>query len=277
MRRTLHVLNGDSTAQIMERSSISGDIMVWREMLCEGPLQKEVGSDKFWTSRYSFFESELGVSKLEYYDRTIKEIIKIEDIANYKEVVLWFEYDLFCQINLLAVCAYLLKYYRKDVKISLVCTGREDGKKSLQTLSDYSSVEYQKLLDKRVTLSRNNLLFAEESWNLYVENDREKLQAFDFNKSLKFKYLQIAMDQHLKRFPKQNGLDQIENKILDLINFDLLTKKELIKNLLLWQKKETVYGFGDVQYQLALDKLKAYYTIKNRKYMLNDKGKESLR
>jgi len=62
-----------------------------------------------------------------------------------------------------------------------------------------------------------------------------------------------------------------------LINFDLLTKKELIKNLLVWQKKETVYGFGDVQYQLALDKLKAYYTIKNRKYMLNDKGKESLR
>jgi len=198
MRRTLHVLNGDSTAQIMERSSISGDIMVWREMLCEGPLQKEVGSDKFWMSRYSFFKSELGVSKLEYYDRTIKEIIKIEDIANYKEVVLWFEYDLFCQINLLAVCAYLLKYYRKDVKISLVCTGREDGKKSLQTLSDYSSVEYQKLLDKRVTLSRNNLLFAEESWNLYVENDREKLQAFDFNKSLKFRYLQIAMDQHLR-------------------------------------------------------------------------------
>ena len=276
MRSTLHILNGDSTAQIMERSSISGDIMVWREMLCEGPLQREVGSDKFWIRRYSFFENELGVSKLEYYDNTIKEIIKIEDIANYKEVVLWFEYDLFCQINLLGLCTYLLKFYRKDVKFSMVCTGKKEGKESLQTLSDYSFEDYQKLLDKRLTLSRNNLLFAEECWNLYVENDKKKLKEFDFNKSPKFKYLQLAINQHLQRFPKQNGLNQIEIKILELINFDLLTKKDLIRNLLLWQKKETVYGFGDLQYQLALEKLKTYYIIKNGKYMLNENGKELL-
>ena len=276
MSKTLHILNGDSTAQIMERSSIAGDVIVWREMLCEGPLQKEVGSDKFWTSRYSFFENELGISRLEYYDKTISEIIKIEDIANYKEVVLWFEFDLFCQINLLALCTYLLKFYRKDVKFSLICTGKEDGKNALQSLSDYNPEDYQKLLANRITLSRNNLLFAVECWNLYVENDRKELEEFDFNKSLKFKYLQLAINQHLERFPKQNGLDQIDNKILELINFDPLTKKDLIRNLLLWQKKETVYGFGDLQYQLALEKLKTYYIIKNGKYMLNENGKELL-
>jgi hypothetical protein len=243
-------------------------------MLCEGPVQKEVGSDKFWRSRYSFFENELGVSRLEYFDTTIREIIKIEDIAIYKKVVLWFEFDLFCQINLLALCTYLLKFYRKDTKYSLVCVGKEEGKKTLQSLSDYSPGEYQDLLDKSLKLSRNNLLFAEECWNLYVENDRQKLEEFDFNKSSKFKYLQLAFNQHLKRFPKQNGLDQIENKILELINFESLTKKDLIRNLLLWQKKETVYGFGDLQYELKLNKLMKYYFVKNERCVLNEKGKE---
>lgn len=276
MNKILHILNGDSTAQILEDSSVTGDLIVWREMLCEGPLQKEVGSDKFWMGRYSFFENELSVSKLEYFDKTIHEIIKIEDIANYNEVVLWFEYDLFCQINLLALSTYLLKFYRKDVKFSLICTGKEEGKKGLQSLSDYRPEEYQKLLDNRVKLTRNNLLFAEECWNLYVENDKQKLEEFDFNKSSKFRYLQAAIDQHLQRFPQKNGLDQIANKILELINFGSLTEKDLIRNLLIWQKKETVYGFGDLQYLLALDQLKVYYIKKDQKYILNDMGRELL-
>ena len=274
MNKILHILNGDSTAQILEKSSITGDLIVWREMLCEGPLTKEVGSDDFWKCRYSFFENELSVSKLEYFDKTIKEIIKIEDIANYEEVILWFEYDLFCQVNLLALSTYLLKFYRKDVKFSLICTGKEEGMKSLQTLSDYSPEGYQTLLDNRATLSRNNLLFAEECWNLFVENVGEKLKEYDFNKNSKFKYIQLAINQHLQRFPQSNGLDQIENKILKLINFDALTKKDLIRNLLLWQKKETVYGFGDIQYIIKLDKLKKYYFVKNENYILNEKGKE---
>lgn len=277
MHKVLHILNGDSTAQILQKTSIPGDVIVWREKLCEGPLQKEVGSDQFWMSRYAFFENELTVSRLEYFDKTIKEIVKIENIANYKEVVLWFEFDLFCQINLLALCTYLLKYYRKDVKFSLICTGREDGKKSLQTLSDYHPKEYQYLLDNRITLSRNNLLFAEESWNLYVEDDREKLKEFDFNKSSKFNYLQLAVNQHLQRFPKHNGLNQIENKILEMINFEVLSKKDLIKKLLIWQQKETIYGFGDLQYSLKLDKLKNYYFMNNDCYVLNEKGKELIR
>ncbi len=276
MHKILHILNGDSTATILAKSSVSGDVIIWREMLCEGPLQNEVGSDKFWITRYSYFEKVLGVSKLEYFDKTIKEIIRIEDIANYNEVVLWFEYDLFCQINLLGLCTYLFKFYRKDVKFSLICTGKEEGMKSRQTLSDYCPEGYQTLQDNRLRLSRNDLLFAEECWSLYVENDKQKLKEFDFNKSSKFKYLQIAIDQHLKKFPEQNGLNQIENKILELINFDLLTKKDLIKKLLLWQQEKTVYGFGDLQYQMALEKLKTYYIIKNQKYILNEMGKELL-
>ena len=115
MSKTLHILNGDSTVEIFDKTTILGDIVVWREMLCEGVIQNEIGSDAFWKSRYDFFESEFNVNKLEYFDKTIKELIKLEELSNYKEVVLWFEYDLFCQINLIAACSYLLKSFRKDI------------------------------------------------------------------------------------------------------------------------------------------------------------------
>jgi len=273
MTKTLHILNGDSTAAIFSKSSILGDVIVWREMLCEGSIHHEIGNDDFWKSRYAFFEKELGIQKLEYYDKTIKEIVKLDDLSNYNEVVLWFEYDLFCQVNLLAICTYLLKSFRKDINYHLVCTGKEKGKEQLQSLSDYNANDYKFLFENKLKLTKNNLLFAETCWNLYIENDFEKLKNFDFNKVSKLAYLQLAIDQHLQRFSKQNGLNQIENKILLLINSGLTDKKQIVKQLLVWQKNETVYGFGDMQYFMILKKLKTYYTDENDVILLNSKGK----
>ena len=272
MTKTLHILNGDSTAAIFSKSSILGHQIIWREMLCEGSIQDEIGSDDFWKSRYAFFENQLGIQKLEYYDKTIKEIVKLDDLSNYNEVVLWFEYDLFCQVNLIATCTYLLKSFRKDINYFLVCTGKEKGKEQLQTLSDYNYKDYQLLYEKKLKITKNNLLFAEESWNLYIKNDEEKLKKFNFNKSPKFSYLQSAINQHLQRFPKQNGLNQIENKILEIINSGLTDKNQIIKQLLIWQQKETIYGFGDMQYFIILKKLKTYYTNENGVILLNNKG-----
>ncbi|MCF6348529.1 MAG: DUF1835 domain-containing protein [Flavobacteriaceae bacterium] len=276
MNKTLHILNGDSTAQIFSRSTIQGDVIIWREMLYEGSLHKDVGSDAFWKKRYAFFEVEIGVSKIEYFDKTIKELIKIEDASNYNKIVLWFEYDLFCQVNLMALCVFLLKYYRKDINYYLVCTGHEKGKSYLQTLSDYSSDKYQTLYKDKIKLTRNNLLFAKQSWELYVENNKETLKEFDFDQCSKFNYLQQAISQHLQRFPSQNGLNQIENKILRIINTGVSDRNSIVNELLLWQQKETVYGFADSQYFLYLKKLGDYYTVKNEMIILNNKGKKML-
>jgi len=242
-------------------------------MLCEGTLHKDVGSDNFWIKRYTFFEKR-GVSKLEYYDKTIKELVQLEDVSNYKEIVLWFEYDLFCQVNLLALCSYLLKSFRKNILYSLVCTGQEKGKSTLQTLSDYHSTKYPELYNNKVKLTQHNLLYAHECWQVYAENDPKRLKAFNFNKLEKFQYLQKAINQHLQRFPDENGLNQIETKILEIINSGLSDKKEIIKKLLRWQRAATVYGFGDSQYERYLEKLSAYYSVKNKRISLNEKGKE---
>ena len=277
MNKTLHILNGDSTAEIFSKSNNKGDILVWREMLCEGGLHADVGSDAFWKKRYTFFEEEMSITRLEYYDKIIKELIKIEEIAKYNEVVLWFEYDLFCQINLLALCTYLLKYYRKDIRYFLVCTGYEKDKNDLQTLSDYSSNDYEELFKNKIKLTRHNLLFAQRGWQLYVENNEENLKEFDVDQCSKFKYLQAAIHQHLQRFPTKNGLNQIENKILEIVNTENIDKKTLIKTLLVWQRKETIYGFGDSQYLLYLNKLADYIAVKNEIITLNAKGKELIK
>jgi len=274
MTKILHILNCDSTKSIFKKSNLKGDVLVWREMLCEGEIDENIGTDEFWKKRYAFFEKKMGISKLEYFDKTIKEILLIEDLEGYDEVVLWFEYDLLCQVNLIALCALLLQSYRKDILYYLVCTGKEKGKSNMQSLSDYTSESYAKLYENKLKLSRNDLLFTEESWKLFVENNPSKLEVFEFKRNNKFRYLQKAIEQHLKRFPSENGLNQIENKILQVIDSALFTEKEIIHQLLIWQNSDTVYGFGDSQFVLALKELKRYYFVEEGFLKLNDLGKK---
>ena len=275
MANTLHIANGDSTAEILKKTTIKGDSIVWRELLCEGPICSEVGSDEFWKKRYAYFENEIGISKIKYFDKTIKEILKTEDAPLNSEVVLWFEFDLFCQVNLIALCDFLLQNFRKDITYSLVCTGYVKGKDRLQSLSDFTTDEFLALYENRIKLSKTNLEFASECWNVYAENDIEKLKNFNF-KNRKFMYLKAAIEQHLKRFPAENGLNEIQQKTLEIISSKPLTEVEIIRELLIWQQQETVYGFGDLQYALELKKLKNYYTIKDTKYFVTPEGEKLL-
>ncbi|MDJ0646127.1 MAG: DUF1835 domain-containing protein [Flavobacteriaceae bacterium] len=276
MSATVHILNGDSTSYPLQKSGLKGDRIIWREMLCDGPLVQDVGSDAFWMQRYEFFENEFDITKLDYYDKTIKELVTIEDLSNYQEVVLWFEYDLFCQVNLLALCSYLLKYYRKDISYYLVCVGREKGKEGWLTLADYQPEAYKSLYENKMKLSRNDLLYAKKCWDLYVNGDTKVLKDFDFNKNFKFRYLDTAMKQHLKEAKDEKGLDEIAYKILRIIDNERFNKRGLIRELLQWQRKETVYGFGDLQYQSRLNSLKDYYDIEKEVLHLNEKGRKVL-
>ena len=275
MANTLHIANGDHTAEIIKNTTLEGDVIVWRELLCEGPICNEVGSDDFWKKRYDYFEDEIGISRIDYFDKTIKEILKLTDVPKQTEIVLWFEFDLFCQVNLMALCSFILRNFKKEVTYSLVCTGYVKGKDRLQSLSDFSSSEYIDLYKNRINLSKVNLEFADSCWKVYAENDVEKLKEFNF-KNRKFMYLPAAINQHLKRFPTENGLNEIQEKIIEIINSEALTENEIVRELLIWQQAETVYGFGDLQYFLELKKLKKYYTINDEKYFVTTEGEKLL-
>jgi len=272
MAKTIHVVNGDAVVPNLLASGIQGDIVVWREMLCDGPVCAKVGSDVFWKKRLDFFDEELGVSKIEYFDKTIKELMKLEDLSNCNELVMWFEFDLFCQVNLMALCAYLYKNFRKTINYTLVCTGIVNGKSLLQSLSDFNANQFVTLYENRIKLSKTNLEFATACWNIYVENNIEKLKKFNF-KNTKFQYFQGAIETHLKRFPIEGGLNEIQYKILDIINSSAHTAQEIVQKLLIWQHKETIYGFGDIQYLLYLKELANFFQISEEKYFINEAGK----
>lgn len=255
----LHITNGDSTTNYLKSLNFEGKFITWREMLCEGRTSIDVGSESFWKTRFDFLKSSYKVTKKSFIDLTLKEYRSLCQTKGQKEIVLWFEYDLFCQINLIALVSWL-KRFRKGEKVTLVCSGDVEGFQKKLGLCELNKEQIQQHFENRVELSIDDIEYADYVWQLYCSDSPLRLDTVkQFNPAHKFLYLDDALDLHLKRFPSvENGLNVVENYILQIADETKPgSKHEFVGNLL---KNQDSLGFGDLQYMQKLDKMKSLFT-----------------
>jgi len=261
MNSVLHITNGDSFTQRLKSLDLKGDIITWREMLCEGKTLSSVGSESFWKTRFDFFSKNYKVTKAKFIELTLKEYRSLCNHKSQDQIVLWFEYDLFCQINMIGVISWL-KTHRPYADVHLVCSGKEDGSDTLKGLCELSVDELRKLYDNKVWLTRDDIEYADYIWQLYCSDNPIRLENVKDFGNYQFSYLGEAIQSHLMRFPSiKNGLNAMENKVLDIaLNDKPKSKRALMGSIL---TNQGFYGFGDTQYERMVQKLKPLFTSFN--------------
>ncbi|WP_343486254.1 DUF1835 domain-containing protein [Allomuricauda sp. d1] len=273
MKSLLHITNGDSFTSRLQSLPLKGDIITWREMLCEGKTLSNVGSESFWKTRFEFLNKNYKVSKSWFVEKTLKEYRSLCNHKQQDQIVLWFEYDLFCQVNMLAVLSWL-KTHRRYAEISLVCSGNEDETDKLYGLAELTDEQLLTLYENKTILSQNDIEYADYVWQLYCSDNPIRLENLKDYKNFQFDYLSDAVQAHLKRFPAiKNGLNNIENNILRLAEEEKpRSKKEFLGKIL---ANQGVYGFGDTQYGRLLTSMKPLFSSFNP-VKLTQKGRQVL-
>lgn len=261
MSSLLHITNGDAFTERLGTLQLKGDVITWREMLCEGKTLTNVGSENFWKTRFEFLNKNYKVSKSWFIEKTLKEYRSLCNHKQQNHIVLWFEYDLFCQINMLAVLSWL-KANRKYAEISLVCSGKEDDSDRLYALNDLNDAQLLKLYENRTILSQDDIEYADYVWQLYCSDNPMRLENLKDFDNYQFKYLSGAIQSHLHRFPSiKNGLNEMENNILKLALEERPTSKKSFLATIL--KNQGTLGFGDSQYDRALNRLRPLFSSLN--------------
>ncbi|MGY0408794.1 MAG: DUF1835 domain-containing protein [Polaribacter sp.] len=271
---TLHITSGDTTTNYLKKRNISGDFITWREMLCEGKTSSNVGSETFWKTRFEFLKSSYQVSKHKFINYTLKEYRRMCNKRENNEIVLWFDYDLFCQINMIAIISWL-KQHRKGYQICLVSSKKIKNGNKIISISELSKAQLQQQYNSKITLTQDDIEYADYIWQLYCSNSPLRLETLlKNNPSSPFTYLTAALQTHLQRFPSiENGLNNVENLVLsEANNHKLLSKKQLIHQLIENQK---TLGLGALQYNFTIDQLQKSFTSFNP-VKLSKKGKELL-
>lgn len=271
--KTLHITNGDSTTNYLKKLNIQGEFITWREMLCEGKTTIDVGSERFWKNRFLYLKSSYKVTKQKFINYTLKEYRNLCNKKQLDEIVLWFENDLFCQINMIAVISWL-KRYRKGYTISII-QPKLRRSTVYKGFSELTENQISQALKKRINLTLDDIEYADYIWQLYCSDSPLRLEVvYKFNPMSPFQNLTTAVEDHLKRFPSiHNGLNAVENEILSVAHTNVLKNKDQLVGTLL--KSQPNYGYGDLQYLQKLEQLKSLFTSFNP-VKLSRKGKQVL-
>ena len=267
----LHITNGNSLTTVLNELGIEGEKLTWQEMLCEGPTIEKINSEEFFKLRASFFN--------EFYDIDLdpeiinEEFDKLNHSEKYSEIILWFEYDLFCHINMVAVIS-LIQQKKIELPLYLVCSGRIEGSKSLKGLSELSSQQLLKHYNNKVLLNTEDINIATTVWGIYCGIDHNLLKPYIVTPS-SFEYLSNCLKAHLERFPNTiSGLNILERNILEIVDKHNITSKHHLLGYAL--NYQGYYGYGDMQLIRIIDQLSVFYTIEGDSLMLNRKGHEAL-
>lgn len=256
MSRILHILNGDSTAYSFKDAGLDGDILVWREVLSQGPLIEDISSAEFWEKRSKWISKGFNETSENYRKNVIEPLGKLSNI--YDEITLWFEFDLHCQINMLGVMEMMLK--RTDLsipKVYLVCPNDYPGVKDFRGMGQLNGSQLAVLYDDRLRLNDWDFTLASHAWQLYVNNDDIALEKW-INETTFWGSLHLlkpALQAHLKRVRlNEAGLNHIEQTLLDIYNTGIKTKYAIYETF--W-KAEKIYGMGDMEIDIYLRALAA--------------------
>ncbi len=271
-----HLLNGDSLKNSFLASGIEGEPVIWREGFALGPVQYDFENNNSLKNRKHFwsrFDQPVSNQSFpDYFDFFVPELNKLKNLTSEESITLWFEHDLFCQINLIASLSLL---FRKNIRrISVVSTDHHSNHPEFKGLGNLTPDELKDLADIEIALTGDDLKFADEAWKTYCSPDPLDLQEFVRKQfPVSFPYLKKSFEIHFDRFPSSfNGLNVIQTKILEELKSPR-TKIDLVKKLL---KEDYYFGFGDLEYFQSVFLLKLFYDSIDEQITLNDAGESLL-
>jgi hypothetical protein len=236
----VHVLPGDAIAENFSKTGIEGTIVVCRECLVEGGVKAE-NLEEFWNARARFIGESYGEESEQYFADVRREFENLQSLARRDaEVSLWFEYELFCQVNMW-FCLYLLRESEAKIyRAAPVVRGAGDIWKGFGGLG---AEDLKKCFAARIEFSDADRRLGASLWEAFQNSDYEALERLSASESECFPYLKEVCRAEIEK----NSRPQ---KILQAIIADGVTDfAEIFPE---FSARAGVYGFGDSQVKRLL-------------------------
>ena len=168
----LHVTNGDSAGNTLRQTALGGAVLPWQDVLHEGPVpagpRRELLQARAaflsacgWGSRRSILAS------LERRDRQL-----VQALRDGQQVVLWFEHDLYDQLQLVDALALAAPGVPE-----LIVVGSFPGRPAFRGLGELTADELETLWPARRPAGRDTLAAAVSVWAALRHPDPSELAA----------------------------------------------------------------------------------------------------
>jgi redox-sensitive transcriptional activator SoxR len=211
----LHVTNGESAGNTLRQTAIGGAVLSWQDALHEGPVPA-LPRPQLLRARARFLAAcgwgreQALRSSLERRDRQL-----LDALREGARVVLWFEHDLYDQLQLLDVLALA---HGERVPPELIVVGSFPGRPAFAGLGELAAGELETLWPSRRQAEPAALSAAASAWECLREPEPSALAAWATRDDAQLPYLAPALRRLLEELPAPgDGLSGTERRALRAI------------------------------------------------------------
>ena len=218
---TLHVTNGDTVLYLFKKAGITGTHLAWRDALYEGPVPIAALEE---TSAYrASFASARG------YGNPIKIIhdferrdAQLRRAPEFQEVVLWFEHDLYDQLQILQVLTALETLDLEPGRVSIV--------QSDHYLGTMTADELSPLLARRRTVTAATFRSARRAWERFTSASPLDLYVASKEDAIGLPFLRAALQRLCEEYPwTRDGLSRSQRQALEAVAQGAARDEELFR------------------------------------------------
>jgi len=254
MQKSLNIINGSALLSLMKNAHIAGDFLAWNDFLHEGPVPKELSLDERSLHRIKFIY-QLKLAELSTIESTFQKRNSIlKEHQNYRKVRLWFEADLYDQLQLLEILSWLATHRYDSTQYTLILTHKY--------LGELTPHELKRLLRYEQKITAPQFELAKTAWSAFTDTTPLKWHELHHNSTSILPFLKPTIKRMLEEYPSTiNGLSRTAHQALLLINKGEENPKEIF---LKSQAYESYKFMGDLLFQKVLDEFIAYNLVESQ-------------
>jgi hypothetical protein len=258
----LHITNGDCAVSALSRA-VSGEWLPWRDVLHEGPVHGGIALEELSRRRAAFIAQAGWAPLAVVQDQFAERDRRLQHATAHEEVVLWFEHDLYDQLQL----AQLLDWFASHPhpRLSLVCEA--------EYLGDMTAARAAHLFGARTAASGAQLKAGAAAWAAFASAHPQRIDPGAFPE---LRFLGAALRRLLEEYPwRGDGLSRLERQALEALHDGPLPFDKLFARA--HHQREDPVFLGDAILAWHLERLAAEGFVKREVFWsLGERGEEIL-
>jgi hypothetical protein len=214
---TLHLTNGDCTVETLRKTGLGGDVFAWRDALHEGPVP--AGDRVALRGARAGFLADSGWGSRARLERELRaRDERLAAALGERPVVLWFEHDLYDQLQLLEILSFVDESHVHSELLTLIVIDSFPGRPGFKGLGELDAGELESLWPERRALSAQDLAAGRRGWAAFTAPDPDALEEAWRAPGAGLPLLPAALRRLLEEYPGVgDGLSRSERQILQAV------------------------------------------------------------
>lgn len=253
-QKILHVVNDNLTAQAIAHTELPGEILPWQDTLYEGPVIYFDDLDSLAIDRAKYFTAQ-GYGDYKTIEQAyLSRNAILKDYNNYQQIILWFDHDLYGQLQLIQLIEWLGRQETGSIEISHIdLTRLKQQRTRRRRISQLLPAEIQTLFRSTIEVTQQQIEICTQAWYAYTNGNPEYIVQFKPPDISSMPFLKDTFIRLAREFPyKTTGLSQTELLIIDAVKHKNFTEDDIFSYV---QNKEPVAFMSKIVFQRILQRL----------------------